>query len=55
MQPVAVGEALDRGDLGALPGDRENQAAVHPAAVQQDRARPALAVVAPLLGAGTVR
>ena len=22
MQPVAVGEALDRGDLGALPGDR---------------------------------
>jgi hypothetical protein len=52
MQPVAVCEPFDRGDLGAVLGDREHKAAVHPPAVQQDRAGAALALIASLLRAG---
>jgi hypothetical protein len=39
MQLVAVGQPLDRRDLGALVGDRQRQAAVRPPPVQQHGAR----------------
>ena len=54
VQLVAVGQALDGGDLGAVGGDREHQAGVDAAAVEQDGAGAALAVVAALLGAGQI-
>src|SRR6185312_345240 len=48
---VAAGPAqsLDRGDLRAVVRDREEEAAVRPPTVEQDRARAALPVVAALL------
>ncbi|GLX21620.1 hypothetical protein Slala02_48570 [Streptomyces lavendulae subsp. lavendulae] len=49
---VLPGEALDGGDLCAVLGDGEQQAAVEAPAVDEDGARPALAVVAALLRAG---
>jgi hypothetical protein len=49
---VQLSDALDRGDLATLDGDREQEAAVDPLAVEQDRAGPTLAVIAALLGAG---
>jgi hypothetical protein len=52
VQAAAVREALDGGDLGAVVRDREGQAGVGAAAVDQHRAGTALAVVTPLLGAG---
>ena len=55
MQLLAVGEALNRGDLTAGCGGREGQARVDPAAVNEHRAGPALAVVTPLLGAGQIK
>ena len=48
----SLAEPLDRGDLRAVVGDREREAAVGAPPVDQDRARAALAVVAALLGAG---
>ena len=55
MQRVAVGQALDGGDLGAVVADRERQAGIDPAAVDQHGAGAALAAVAAFLGAGEVR
>src|SRR5581483_7093055 len=49
MQLSVPREPLDRRDLGVLAGDRENEAAVHPATVEQHGARAALAVIAALL------
>ncbi|GDY39810.1 hypothetical protein SANT12839_006920 [Streptomyces antimycoticus] len=44
--------ALDGGDVAALGGHGEHQAAVDPLPVDQDGAGPALPVVAPLLDPG---
>ncbi len=52
MQVIAVGEPLDGRDLRTIRRDREHQAGVDPPAVEQDRARPALPIVAALLRAG---
>ena len=49
---VAVGETFDGGDLVAVVAEGEGEAGVDAAAVDQDRARAALAVVATLLCAG---
>src|SRR5262245_3338727 len=49
---VAPGETLDGRDLGALGGDREGQARVDRATVDQHRAGAALAVIATLPGPG---
>ena len=49
---VAVGEALDGLDLGAVEADGEREAGVDPPAVDEDGAGAALAAVAALLGAG---
>ena len=50
----ATGEAFDGGDVGTLGGEGEGEAGVDAAAVEQDGAGPALAVVAALLRAGEV-
>ena len=55
MQPAAVGHALDGRDLAPLALDRKHQAGEHGLAVDQDRARPALAELAAVLGAGEVQ
>jgi hypothetical protein len=52
MEAVAVGQALDRGHGLSVVGDGEGEAAVDPAAVEEDCAGAALAVVAALLRAG---
>jgi hypothetical protein len=52
VQVVGRAQALDGGDLVAVVHDGQAQAAVDPPAVDHDRAGPALAVVAALLGAG---
>ena len=52
VQLVLVAQARGGLDLGAVVGDREGQAGGGAAAVEQDGARPALAVVAALLGGG---
>ena len=52
VQFFARGQALDRRDVVAVLHDGEREAGVDAAAVQQHRARAALAVVAALLGAG---
>ena len=54
MQLVAARDALDREDVGAVVADRQRQARIDPSAVDQDRARAALAAVAALLGSGQV-
>ena len=54
MQPVAVRDALDRQDLGAVVADRERQAGIDPPPVDEHRAGAALAAVAALLGAGQI-
>jgi hypothetical protein len=46
------GQALDRGDLGALGRHGQQQAAVDPPTVHQDGASPALTVVAAFFGSG---
>src|SRR5919198_3219257 len=51
MQFAAIGEPRGRRDLGPMLCDGEDQAAVHAPAVEQDRARTALPVVAALLRA----
>ena len=50
--PQAAGEALDRLYAGAVVGDREGEARVGPAAVDEHGAGAALAVVASFLRAG---
>ena len=52
MELVASGEALDGYHLGAIEADRQRQAGVDAAPVEQDRACAALAAVAAFLGAG---
>ena len=49
---VAPRQPLHRGDLGVLPHHGQGQAGLDPLAVDQDRARAALAPVTALLGAG---
>src|SRR5205823_1193967 len=49
VELAALGDALDRPDLGALRVERGNEAAVDERAVDDDRARAALALAAPLL------
>jgi len=51
MKLVATGDALDRDEFRALGFDRENTAGVHKAAVENDAAGAAVAVVAAFLGA----
>jgi hypothetical protein len=46
MQRTVGGKALNGGDLGAIFHDRQSQAGVDAPAVDQDRARAALSVVA---------
>jgi hypothetical protein len=48
-------ETLDRGDLIAVVHHGQAQAGVDAPAVDMDRARPALTVVAALLGSGQVK
>src|SRR5262249_46691718 len=45
------GDALDGEDLGAVMAERERQAGIDAAPIDQHRARTALPAVAPLLGA----
>ena len=52
VEGVAVGEAFDGGDLGSVGGDGEGEAGVDAAAVDEDGAGSALAVVAAFLAAG---
>jgi hypothetical protein len=52
MELVVIGQAFDRDDGDVVMGDGECEAAVDPAAVDEDGACTALAVVAALLGAG---
>ena len=54
MQRVALGEALDGDDVGAVVADGERQAGIDAPAVDQHGAGAALAAVAALLGAGEV-
>lgn len=51
MKRIALSQALDRGDSIAIMHDCQTQAAVHPPAVDQYRAGPALTVIAAFLGA----
>jgi hypothetical protein len=51
VQVTLAGEAFDRLDLRPLGFDGEDQAAIHRQAVEQDRAGPAVAVVAAFLRA----
>ena len=51
MQLLALRQSLDRRDLMALRARRQRQARQHALAIDVDRARPARAVVAPLLRA----
>src|ERR1700759_2602625 len=50
MEPIAVGEPLDRGDRLAVMHCSKRQAGVDATTVQQHRACAALAVIAALLG-----
>ena len=52
MQRAVFGETLDRCDVRAVLHDREGQARIDPAIVDQNRAGAALAVVAALLRSG---
>src|SRR5439155_6919108 len=52
VEGVAVGEAFNGGDLRAVSGDREGEAGVDAAAVEENGAGSALTVVATLLAAG---
>ena len=49
---IAVREAFDGGDFGSIDGDGEGEAGVDAAAVDEDGAGSALAVVAAFLAAG---
>ncbi len=52
MQAVAIGEPFYRGDVAVYLHHGQRQAGIDAAAIDQHRARPALATVASLLGAG---
>jgi hypothetical protein len=52
MQLLLVRQPLDGRDLGSIARDREHEAAVRAAPVEQHRAGAALPVIAPLLGSG---
>jgi hypothetical protein len=55
MQPGGRAESLDRGDLGALVHHGQAEAGIDAAAIDDDRTRAALALVAALLGAGQLQ
>ena len=52
MQRAVLGQAFDCCDLRAVFHDRERQAGIDPAAIDQNRAGAALAVIAALLRSG---
>src|SRR6185312_8241655 len=52
VERLPLGEAFNRGDLGAVLHDRGSQARVDPSAIQEDRARATLPVVTSLLFPG---
>ena len=52
VQPAVGGQALDRANVPALDLADRHEAAVDDLAVEQHRARPALALAAALLGPG---
>ena len=52
VQRAVLGEAFDRGHIGAVRRQREHRAGLHALAVHMDRARAALAGVAANMGAG---
>jgi len=52
MQRAIFGQAFDRCDLRAVLHDRERQAGIDPATIDQNRAGAALTVVATLLRSG---
>jgi hypothetical protein len=51
MEPVAVGDALDRDDVAPGGFLRQDQADIHHNAIHQNRTRAAVAVAATFLGA----
>ena len=55
MQASPVRHAFDREDVGAVVADRERQARIDPASVDEDGAGAALPAVAALLGAGQMK
>jgi hypothetical protein len=55
VQFVALCEALDREDIGAVIADRESKARIDPPAIDKDRAGAALPAVATLLGSSQVK
>src|SRR5262249_1012261 len=52
MQGVRTAQALDGGDLLAVVHQGQGQAGIHTSAVDVNRTRAALPVIAPLLGSG---
>ena len=50
VEIIALCQSLDRGDLCSLVTDREGKAGIDPPSVDQNRAGPTLAAIAPLLG-----
>ena len=52
MKGVALRHALDRQDVGAVVAERQGEAGIDPASVDQNRAGAALPAVAAFLGAG---
>ena len=54
MEHVALGEALDGDDLGAVEAQRESQTRIDPLPVQEHGASAALPAVAALLGSGQI-
>jgi hypothetical protein len=55
VQPVAIGERFDRGDLLAVALHREHQAGARARPAEEDRARAACAVLASDVRAGEVQ
>jgi hypothetical protein len=50
VEPLALRHAFDRQYIGAIVADREREAGIDPASVDDDRAGAALAAVTALLG-----
>ena len=55
MQAIPARHAFDREDVGAVVADRERQARIEPASIDEDGAGAALPAVAALLGAGQMK
>src|SRR4029077_9212139 len=55
MQAIPARHAFDREDVGAVVADRERQAGIEPASIDDDRAGAALPAVAALLGTGQMK